>query len=83
MEDTNRCVRKRQTYSLDEEKCRPLLYRPCIAAIFPHAFMDCHGCVTVSLTIERGTLGRSTERSTGIVVITNHDVASSRYKITI
>jgi len=27
--------------------------------------------------IERGTLGRKTERSTGIVVITNHDVASS------
>jgi len=27
--------------------------------------------------IERGTLGRRTERSTGIVVITNHDVASS------
>ena len=41
MEDRNRCVRKkRQTYSLDEEKCRPLLYRPCIAASFPHAFMD-------------------------------------------
>jgi len=28
-------------------------------------------------SIERGTLGRRTERSTGIVVITNHDVASS------
>jgi len=42
MEDANRCVvrKERQTYSLDEEKCRPLLYRPCIAAIFPHAFMD-------------------------------------------
>jgi len=34
------CAQARQTYSLDEEKYRPLLYRPCIAAIFPHAFMD-------------------------------------------
>ena len=40
MEDTNRCVRQRETYSLDEGKCRPLLCRPCIAAIFPRAFMD-------------------------------------------
>jgi len=41
MEDKNRCVRKRDRHtSLDEEKCRPLLYRPCIAAIFPRAVMD-------------------------------------------
>jgi len=33
--------------------------------------------------IERETLGRRTEWSTGIVVITNHDVASSTLKITI
>jgi len=39
--------------------------------------------LTLSRGIERGTLGRRTERSTGIVVITNHDVASSTYKITI
>jgi len=33
--------------------------------------------VTVRMGIERETLGRRTARSTGIVVITNHDVASS------